>query len=104
MKASGPTLQELKDAKNNLRGRSLLGLEDSSEVAEWHAKQELFLATVESPEAWLKKHDAVTAVDVVGVAKDILNLDRMRVAAIGPYHNSDEFLPAAGLAPSQTRS
>ncbi|MBU1705767.1 insulinase family protein [Patescibacteria group bacterium] len=97
MKTEGVSDQELADAKNNLRGRSLLKLEDSSDRAEWYANQEVFLAEAETPEEWLKKHEAVTREQVQAMARRILLTETMSLAAIGPYGSGEEFIEAAGL-------
>lgn len=97
IKKHGVSDQELEDAKNNLRGRSLLKLEDSANLAEWYGQQEIFLAEALDPEEWLKKHESVTQDQVQEMAGRILDLDKASLAAIGPYKTGDDFLEAAGL-------
>ncbi len=97
VKKSGVTTRELKEAKDNFRGRILLKLEESSNRADWYARQELILDRAKTPEERMAEIDAVTASEVKKVAKEILDLKRMSVAAIGPFKNGKAFLKAAGL-------
>ncbi len=87
----GVTDQELSYAKDNIEGAMNLSLENSSTLAEFVGRQELFLRDVESPEEYLKRFEAVTLEDVHRVAKEVLNFKKMSLAAIGPY-DSDESL------------
>jgi predicted Zn-dependent peptidase len=97
IKASGITPTELAEAKENIRGRLMLALEDSSERADWFATQELFMPKVHTPEQYLRAVADVSAAQVKAAAKEILDLSRMTVAAIGPFKDEKEFLKKAGL-------
>ena len=97
IKSSGVTARELAEAKENLRGRLLLTLEDSSDRADWFATQELFMPKVKSPEQYLQAVSKVTAAQVKAAAKQILDLSRLTVAAIGPFKDEKDFLKKAGL-------
>jgi predicted Zn-dependent peptidase len=97
IKRSGVTPRELKEAKDNFRGRILLRLEESSNRADWYARQELLLGKAKTPEERMKEMDAVTAAEVKKVAREVLDLSKMAVAAIGPFKDGEAFLRAAGL-------
>lgn len=97
LKTDGVTASELADAKTHKRGRLLLQLEDSSDLAEWHARQELFLGKIKTPEERLQELDAVTIEDVTRVARDVLREEVMRMAMVGPYASGEDALLAAGL-------
>jgi predicted Zn-dependent peptidase len=97
IKSSGVTARELAEAKENIRGRLLLALEDSSDRADWFATQELFMPKVKSPEQYLRAVSKVTAAQVKAAAKQILDLSRLTVAAIGPFKDEKDFLKKAGL-------
>ncbi|MDD5251343.1 MAG: pitrilysin family protein [Patescibacteria group bacterium] len=86
---------ELSRAKENIKGRLTLALEDSSRLADWYAKQELLIRKTESPEEKLKKIFAVTPAQVQRVAHDIFRRERMTLALIGPYDKGDKFLAHA---------
>lgn len=97
IKKAGVTPRELKDAKDNFRGRLLLRLEESSNQADWYARQELLLREAKTPEERMKEIDAVTAAQVKQAANDVLDLAKMSAAAIGPFKDGKAFLRAAGL-------
>jgi zinc protease len=77
------TAQELVDAKTHIRGGLTLSLEDSSEQADWYAREALFEAEIHTPEDRLQAIEAVTAADVKRVAKKLFVSGEMRVAIIG---------------------
>ena len=93
----GVTARELAEAKENVRGRLRLNLEDSSERADWFATQELFYPKVKSPEEYLAVLSKVTAAQVKAVAKELLDPSKLTVAAIGPFKDEKEFKKRAGL-------
>ncbi len=97
IKSSGVTSRELKEAKEHFRGRILLKLEESSNRADWYARQELVLEKALTPAERMMEIDAVTQNEVKKVAREILNLSKMSVAAIGPFKDERAFLKAAGL-------
>ncbi len=97
MKRDGVTARELKEAKEHFRGRILLKLEESSNRADWYARQELVLGKALTPEERMREIDAVTKNEVKKAAREILDLRKMSVAAIGPFVNEKAFLKAAGL-------
>lgn len=82
---------ELRRAKEYVRGKILLGLEDSEEIADWVAKQLLLQGKIETPEQKIAKLMAVTAKDVQAVAKDVITASRLNLALIGPYRSATPF-------------
>ena len=94
----GVTEAELRMVKDNIRGGLSLALEDSSDRAEFYARQLLFLGKVEEPTERLARYDAVTLEDVARVAKMYLRFDRMSLAAIGPFASDEEL---ARLVPKE---
>ena len=89
MKKSLVTNEELTRAKDYVKGKMLLGLEESSHLAEWYAKQELLQRKVATPEEKLARIFAVTREDVRRVAEDIFRPARVSLVAIGPYDEGD---------------
>ncbi|OGH87940.1 MAG: hypothetical protein A2206_03545 [Candidatus Magasanikbacteria bacterium RIFOXYA1_FULL_40_8] len=84
----GVSLQELKDAKTNFRGRMSLAMEDSSFLASFYAQQALFADKMETPDDILKKIEVVTQGEIQKLAEKVYNTDKMRVAVIGDVDSS----------------
>ena len=80
--------QELRKAKEYIKGHLVLGLEDSYSRAAWVAYQTLFMKTVKSPEEVLVAYDAVTGAEVQAVAQKIIQPSAYNLAAIGPFGQS----------------
>lgn len=79
------TSEELKRAKDHVKGKFLLAFEDSSAQADYYGKQWIFQNKLETPEERLKRIQKVTAADIRRVAKQIFIKDRMAFAVIGPF-------------------
>ncbi len=75
---------ELKKTIEYMKGRLLLGLEDSQAIASWIGWQELLMGRIESPEAVVSAIERITPRDVRDVANRLLNPDQLCIAAIGP--------------------
>lgn len=89
---NGITPAELKMAKDHVKGATTLRLEDSSNLAEFIARQELFNRNVETAEQRLEKYTKVKLADVKRVAAEIINFRRLSIAAIGPYKTEADLL------------
>jgi predicted Zn-dependent peptidase len=85
---SGVTEKELRRAKDNIRGRLVLELEDSGDLAGFYGKQELHTGRVRTPEEKLKEVERVTASQILEVARAIIKKSRANLAVIGPFKNS----------------
>ncbi|MFA6550133.1 MAG: insulinase family protein, partial [Candidatus Gracilibacteria bacterium] len=83
--------QELKKSKEFLKGKIILKLEDSEEYAHFLGKYELLYGRARAPEEVLKKIDEVTTDDILRVAKDIFDMKRLKLAAIGPFEGDERF-------------
>ncbi len=88
----GVTPAELKLAKDNVKGGTTLRLEDSSNLAEFYARQELFHGKVETAEQRLQKFNQTKLADIQRVAREVINFRRLSVAAIGPYKTPADLL------------
>ena len=82
---------ELKKAKEFMKGKIILRLEDSEEYAHLMGKQALLYPEIESAEEILKKIDSVTADDVLRLSRQILKEENMKLALIGPYSDKKHF-------------
>jgi predicted Zn-dependent peptidase len=76
---------ELRRAKDHIRGKLTLALEDSSAYADWYGRQWLFQNKQESPEQRLKRLEAVTPSQIKTLAAEIFRKERMASAIIGPF-------------------
>jgi predicted Zn-dependent peptidase len=97
IKRTGVTAKELKDAKEFIRGKMVLSLEDSSNIAEFYAKQELLLGKTMSPKQKMNKYDAVTLTDIKKLASEILVKERFSMALIGPFKDKKRFFKKINL-------
>ena len=89
--SGGVTEEEVKKAQNFLKGKMVLGLEDSEEYAHLLAKYELLHGKPRTPEEIMKEIDKVTLADVNRVAADLFKPERLRLAVIGPYDDPKKF-------------
>ena len=82
---------ELTKARNMLKGRMVLGLEDPRSIIAYGLRTTVLEGGPrEIPEA-LAGLDAVTAEDVQRVARDLLSPEHLRLAAIGPFEDESRF-------------
>jgi predicted Zn-dependent peptidase len=83
--------EELKRAKELIKGRTIIGFEQSDNVANWYAKQAALREEILSPEEFFSKLEKVTAADIRRVAKDIFKDEKLNLAAIGPFKDEEGF-------------
>ncbi len=76
--------EELKKAKESIKGRTALGLEGSDDVVEYLVGQEILQNQIITPKDKLRAIDKVTAEDVLRVAKMIFTEKRLNLAVISP--------------------
>lgn len=84
--------EELKNAKELLKGRLILSLEDSGTVAERYALQAILEEKIRDPQEIIEGIEKVSADDIQRVAKDIFAPERLNLAVIGPYNDEEGFL------------
>ncbi len=92
IKRSGVTAEEIHRARENIRGKLAIELEESSEIASFYGRQELFTNKMLTPEEKIKLILKVTRDEVRAVAQDILKQDQLSIATIGPYKDEKLFL------------
>lgn len=80
--------EELKKAKEGIKGRMAMGVEGSDEVVEFLVGQEVLTGNIKLIKERMKEIDAVTAEDVLRVAKDIFKNEKLNLAVIAPKVNS----------------
>ncbi|MBU1132253.1 insulinase family protein [Patescibacteria group bacterium] len=91
------TKKELDDAREFLRGKTILNLEDSSNLAEYFAKQELLTGKMLTPEQKLKKYEQVTPSMIKEVANEIFQKKLFNLALIGPFKSKEKFFEQIDL-------
>jgi len=83
--------RELKKAKEFIKGRSTLALEDTRYVNDLFGQSALFLPRILTPDEIFEKIDKVTINDVYRIAKDVFNPKLANLAIVGPYKNKTRF-------------
>ena len=91
IKSEGITEEELCKAKEYLKGRFTLELEDSKSVASLFASEQLLEEIIRTPEEIMKGIDEVDAKQVQDVAQDLFQKDLLNLAVIGPYKEETRF-------------
>lgn len=84
------TQEELKKAKEYMKGHLVLELEDSRSVSTFYAHQELDEEEVLNPDEVLKKIDAVTIDQIDEVGKKYFVNGGLNLALIGNYEHKDQ--------------
>ncbi len=90
MKKEEVTAEELKKAKDNIKGKMILKIEDSENVASLLGKQYLLTNKIVTPQQYLKKIAAVRSKDIKRVAKDIFVTQKLNLVLIGPFNKTKE--------------
>ena len=83
--------EELQKAKNYIKGKMTLKLEDTEEYAYFLAQQELLKDEIKSVDEVFAEVDKVTVDDIRRVAEDLFKEDKLRLALIGPCDDKLEF-------------
>lgn len=91
IKTRGVTDAELKKAKDNFKGKTLIGLETSDEWASFVGAQEMMTRKILTPQEILKKINKITKKDILNVAREIFKNEKMNLALIGPFKEDKEF-------------
>lgn len=84
--------EEVIRAKEFIKGKLTLSMEDSAERIQWLATQQLIQGRVETLEAKLKKIDRITVQQIQNVAREIILNHKLNLAVIGPYKDNKHFL------------
>lgn len=82
---------ELKKAKDYVKGQTALTLEASDAQASFYSLQELLQREILTPEEIYKKIDKITQNDILKIAKDIFRPEKLNLALIGPFKGKSKF-------------
>ncbi len=81
--------KELQRAKDYIKGRSIMNLESSDEVAGFLIDQEIKKKKIMTPEEIFALVDKVTVSDILRVAGDIFQEKTLNLAIIGPHKDNN---------------
>lgn len=90
----GVTDDELAHAKEFIRGKLTIELEDSESVANFLASQQLLTGTIKTPEQKFAELSRVRKLDILRVARSLFRSDRLTTAIIGPVRSKSAVLTA----------
>lgn len=82
---------ELAKAKEFVKGRLLLQMEDSFSVAAWFGRQEVLSPEVLTVNEVIEAIDAVTVTDIQRVAQGLFLGERLNLAVVGPFEAGKGF-------------
>jgi len=82
--------KELQKAKDYIKGKMVMGMEASDEVAMFHVGQELARREILKRAEIFARIDKVTPADILKIAKDIFRAEKLNLAIIGPHKNSEK--------------
>jgi predicted Zn-dependent peptidase len=83
--------EELQRAKESMKGRLLLRLEDSRAVSAWTGAQELLRNRIMTVEEALEMIDSVTVESIQRVASNLFTTEKLNLAVVGPYRSEGRF-------------
>lgn len=83
------TEEEVEKAKQFMRGRLLLSMEDSFTVASFYGIRQLLEGMSTTPAEVIQKIESVTKEEIVQVAKELFTRERLNITLIGPYKQKD---------------
>jgi predicted Zn-dependent peptidase len=79
---------EVKKAREISKGRLLLRMEDSRNVAGWLGGQEMLLNRILTLEEIISIIDSIQAEEIQNVARKLISIEKVRLAVVGPVSDS----------------
>ncbi|MBN1325558.1 insulinase family protein [Candidatus Falkowbacteria bacterium] len=92
LKDQGITADELDKAKEFLKGRMILQLEELNELAEYFGRQFILTDKLLTPEEKIEKIFAITREDVSRVASNLLKTEKLNLVMVSPFKDEKEFI------------
>ncbi len=83
--------KELERAKEHLIGRLIIGLETSDQLAGFYGGQEIITREILTPEDTIGKIQAVKNEEIIAVASEIFQNQKLNLAIIGPFKEKERF-------------
>ncbi len=93
----GITEEELRRAKDFLKGKITLSMEDSEERAHFFGKQQLLYPSVRDLPAYFEEIEKVTAGQINALAATLLQTDRLRLVVIGKESDTKKLQELIGV-------
>ncbi len=87
MKKEKVGAKELEKAKEHLIGNLFMSIETTDALGYFYGLQEIMDEKLVSPNEMAKKIKAVTADDIIKVAKDVIKNNNLNLALVGPFKN-----------------
>lgn len=87
----GISKRELKKAKDYMKGKIALAMEDPHDKLEWYLGQEAFIGKIKTIKQSFLELDAVTMEEVQQVAERVIKNENLSMALIGPFPDKSEF-------------
>lgn len=85
------SLQELRNAKDRLKGKMALSLESSDAKAEFYGVQEILEGRFFTPEQLYDRIEKVKVADIQRVAKKIFSSSMLNLVVLGPFKEKNKF-------------
>jgi predicted Zn-dependent peptidase len=82
---------ELQKARDYIKGKSILALEDNQVRLDWFLERAAFFKKILTPQQAFDQIDKVTAAEVQKVARDLFQSKKLTLAIIGPYKDEGKF-------------
>jgi predicted Zn-dependent peptidase len=92
LKNEGIGDDELNNAKEYFKGRLILQLEDSFDLAEYYGRQFILTNEILTPQEKIQKIFAVTKDGVKKVANNLLKTEKLNLVMISPFKDENEFI------------
>jgi predicted Zn-dependent peptidase len=83
--------KELQRAKEHLIGNLVIGLETSDRLAGFYGSQEITTREILSPQEAVKKIQEIKSEEIMAVAKDVFQSQKLNLAVIGPFKDGKTF-------------
>ena len=82
---------EIQRAKKHIKGKTIIALESSSEMANWIGSQEILKEKILTLKQIFAKIDRVKTKDIQKTAKEIFVPEKLNLALIGPFKDKRKF-------------
>ena len=81
--------EELLKVKEMIKGRLMLSMEDSMNIASFFGTKKIVQNKIMTPQEIIGKIEAVTTEEIMELAKNIFTPDKLNFALIGPFEQKD---------------